>query len=327
VAFTDYYSELLGWVPGLDSLLAQTLVNRAWKDIREARLWSWLRGVGVFIAPSNITSGTVNPTQFSKTVNLDATATAALNNLNNPIITQRQFRSGQGPVYNIASYDPVNSKLTLDRPYLEGTAVGQSYQVYRCYYTPQDNAGNVITDFLKFKVILNPIDGYAIVGPNLNMTRQELDARDPTRGSQDIPYCVAAYDVDANGNPRYELWPHPTNTRGYVYLYHRRGVDLSATQDIPTTLSSHLLIEKAKEYAYDWAIVNQGRIQELKGVDFRLAKAEANRKYEKMLLDAKRADDNIMLDNFIPDLRDYMQAPIIDSKFMQSHSWGEWMSA
>lgn len=247
---------------------------------------------------------------------LDGAATAALTGLNTPFVTQRQFRSGQGPVYSIKSL--LGSVLTLDRPYLEGTAAGQSYQVYRCYYTPTDNAGNFVTDFMKFKVILNPVDGYAIVGPNLNMTRAEFDARDPTRGAQDLAYSVAAYDVDANGNPRYEFWPHPTSNRGYVCLYQRTGVDLSATVDIPTTFSQHVLKERALEYAYDWAIANQSRYTALKGVDFRLLKAETNRKYEKMLLDAKRRDDNIMLDNWLPDFRAYMTAPI-DSKFAQSH--------
>jgi hypothetical protein len=325
VAFADYASYLKGYIPEIDILLCQELVNKAWKDIREARLWSWLRGVGVFIAPQNITTGTVSPTRFSKVVNLDATANAALNNLNNPFIGQRQFRTGQGPVYNIASYSNAGATLTLDRPFLEGTSAGQSYQVYRCYYTPTDNAGNLVTDFMKFKVIFNPVDGYAITGPNLNITRAELDVRDPTRGAQDLAYCVAGYDVDANGNPRYELWPHPTSQRGYVYLYQRTGVDLSPTVDIPTTFSPHILKEKTLAHAYEWAIVNQSRFPTLKGVDFRLALAESNRKYEKMLLDAKRRDDNIILDNWLPDFRGYMNAPI-DSKFAQSHdvdwTWG-----
>ena len=323
MALQDYASYIKGYVPEIDFLLAQEIVNKAWKDIRECRMWSWLRGVGVFIAPQNITAGRVSVVQFSPTVTLDATATTALTGLTNPLVGQRQFRSGQGPVYNIKSL--LGSTLTLDRPYLEGTAASQSYQVYRCYYTPADSAGNFITDFLKFKVIFNPVDGYAIVGPNLNITRAELDARDPTRGAQDLAYLVAGYDVDANGNPRYELWPHPTSSKGYVYLYQRRGLDLSATVDIPTQFSPHVLKERALEYAYDWAIVNQSRFPALKGVDFRLAKAETNRKYERMLLDARRNDDNLMLDSWIPDFQNIGFGPI-DSKFFQSHDVSAYFS-
>ena len=327
MAFNDYWSELLGTVPRLDPLLAQKLVNRAWADIRDERTWSWLVGEGVFIAPQIIISGTVTVTQFSPTVTLDATATTALTGLNTPFLTQRQFRCGLGggSVYNIVSL--AGSTLTLDRPYLETSGAGQPYQVYRCYFTPADMSGNPITDFMTFIVILNPIDGYAIVGENLRLTRQEIDARDPTRGAQDLPYAVAIYKPDANGNPIYEFWPHPTAQRGYVYAYRRRGLDLSANPavDVPTTFPSSVLVERAKDYAYDWAIANAGRFPELKGVEWQLLKAETKRKYDVNLQKAKLRDDDIFLSSFLPQLRDYLAMPIIDSKFAQSHDMGSWI--
>lgn len=89
MALADYSAELLGWLPSLDVGLANLLVNRAWRDIREARLWSWLRGTGVLVAPQNITTGKASVVQFSLTVTLDTAANAALNNLSNPIITLR----------------------------------------------------------------------------------------------------------------------------------------------------------------------------------------------------------------------------------------------
>jgi hypothetical protein len=52
-------------------------------------------------------------------------------------------------------------------------------------------------------------------------------------------------------------------------------------------------------------------------------KAEANRKYEKQLQDEKRQDDNTILTNFLPNLRDYLNYPPVDSNFMQSHDWGD----
>ena len=278
----------------------------------------------MFIAPQNITTGTASPTQFSTTVNLNAGANAALNNLQNPLITLRQFRTGQGPIYNIANYSNGAATLTLDRPYLEATSTGQSYSVYRCYYTPTDMNGNLVTDFQKFKAILNPIDGYAIVGENLNISRQELDARDPTRGSQDLAYVVAAYNVDANGNPIYEFWPHPTSSKGYVCLYTRRGLDLSNSADAPNTISKNMIVERGRYYAYAWAIANVGRFPSLKGVDWRLIMAESQRTYDKMLLQAKVKDDDIFADNYLPNLRDYMGYPPIDSRFWQSHDVSGW---
>jgi hypothetical protein len=327
VAFQDYFSEVMGHIPEIDVGLAQILVNRAFRDIRESRLWSWLRGFGVLVAPQNVTGGTVAITQFSTTVTLDATANAALNGLTNPVITLRQFRTGQGPIYNIAGYSHAGSTLTLDRPYMEGTTSAQNYQVYRCYYQAADSSGNLISDFLMFKEMFNPIDGYAIVGGALRVTRGEIDARDPTRGAQDLAYCVASFNVDANGLPIFELWPHPTAARAYPYLYQRRGLPLSATVDIPSTMSRDLLVMKSLDYGYDWAIANASRFATLKGVDWRLLKAENKRHYDAMLQDAKRNDDNLMLENFIPELRDYLQYPIIDAKFFQSHDAGSWFSS
>jgi hypothetical protein len=327
VSFSDVWSEILGTIPRLDPLLAQKLVNRAWANIRDERLWSWLIGEGVFIAPPIITAGTVTVTQFTNTVTLDATAATALTGLGTPVVTLRQFRSGLGggSVYNITAL--AGSTLTLDRPYLEATKSSAPYQVYRCYYTPADMIGNPITDFLTFIVILNPIDGYAIVGENLRLTRQEIDARDPTRGAQGLPYKVSVYKADANGFPIYEFWPHPTSARGYVYAYRRRGTDLSNTVDVPGTFPLGILVEKAKDYAYDWAIANAGRFPELKGVDWMLLKAENVRKYEHNLRKAKLRDDELFLSSFIPQLRDYLAFPPADSNFLQSHDSGGWFDS
>src|SRR5258708_8613969 len=292
MAFQDYATELTGWIPNLDLLLAQKLVNRAWRDIRNARLWSWLIGEGTLVCPGIVTSGTVTVTQYSNLVAPDAVADAALNGLNNPLLTQRQFRSvGGGPIYNIIEATVlagVVTQLTLDRPWMEATKAGANYQVYRCYYTPADGAGNFITDFLMFMVINNPTDGYAIVGKNLFLSKAELDARDPTRGSQGNPYAVASYKVDANGFPVYELWPHPTVPRALPYIYRRRGVPLSSTVDIPGNMSSDIVVQHALEYAADWAIINAGRFAELKDVDFQLIKSEAARMYKRQLQDEMR---------------------------------------
>lgn len=325
MAFSDLWSELLGTVPRLDPLAAQKYVNRSWRSIREARLWSWLTTEGVLVAPQLVSSGTVSVTQFSNTVNLDATANAALNNLQNPLLTQRQFRVGtNGRVYNIIGYNNGTSTLTLDGFYMEPTASGQPYMVYRCYYTPSDLNGNAITDFQSFIAMVNTQQGYAIVGENLRKSKKEIDARDPQRQAFDNSYIVATYKVDVNGNPIYELWPHPTTAAPYLFLARRRGLPLSSTQDIPATLPADLVVTGALDFAYDWAVVNAGRFPELRGVDWQLAKAENERKYQKMLNDARRHDDEIFCDSFLSTWRDYMAMPPIDAGYMQAHDLGNW---
>lgn len=325
--FQTLWSELVATVPRIDPLAAQKYVNRAWRNVRSARLWSWLTTEGVLVAPQLISSGTVTVTQFSNTVQLDAVAGPALNNLTNPLITQRQFRVGTGGrIYNITGYNPLSSPatLTLDGFYMEQSASGQPYMVYRCYYTPADLNGNVITDFQSFIGMVNTTQGYAIVGENLRKTKKEIDARDPQRGAFDNSYVVATYKVDSNGNPIYELWPHPTVQAPYLFLARRQGLPLSNTQDLPATLSADLVVTGALNFAYDWAVVNAGRFPELKGVDWQLAKAENLRKYQKMLDDARRKDDEIFTDSFLCTWRDYLQVPPIDAAFMRQHDLGDW---
>jgi hypothetical protein len=278
------------------------------------------------VAPQIVTSGTVTVTQYSPTVNLDSVATAALNNLQNPIITLRQFRCGLGggSIYNISAFDPLGQTVTLDRIYQEASAATQPYQVYRCYYGPCDQNGNYITDFKMWTVVLNTNSGYAIVGQNLRLTQQELDARDPQRGAQDLAYTMAARGVDVNGLPIYELWPHPTSQCAYIGMYRKRGFELSNTQDAPITLRKNLIVHGALDLAFNWAIANMGRFPELKGVDWQLLKSENLRHYTTSLNQAKVADDDIETENFLPQLRDYLAFPPIDSDFAQGHDMGAW---
>lgn len=188
-------------------------------------------------------------------------------------------------------------------------------------------SGNFVSDFLSWIVILNAQDGYAIVGENLRISRGEIDARDPTRGAQDLAYTASVYKADANGYPIYELWPHPTSQRGYIASYRRRGIPLSNTQDIPGTFPANVLVTKAKNLAYDWAIVNAGRFPELRGVDWQLAKAENQRRYDRDLQMAKVKDDELFEQNYLPNLRDYLNFGPIDSAFFQNHDSGWFESA
>src|SRR5271169_6135804 len=143
--FQNYCSELVGTIPRLPYPLAQTLVNRAWKNIRDMRLWSWLVSLDDIEAPTIITNGTVTVTQNSNQVLMDATAKSALLAvaLSNPPLASptlgqgRQIRIGVtgsgGPIYNIIAVDSTTGYLTLDRNYADSSGSGQPYFVYKCY--------------------------------------------------------------------------------------------------------------------------------------------------------------------------------------------------
>jgi hypothetical protein len=105
MAYLDYSSELVGTVPKFSFLLAQKAVNRALREIYESRHWGFLMSEQYLIVPDAVQTGSFAVTQYNNQVQANAAAIAALNNLNNPLITKRQFRAGQSGIYNITAYD------------------------------------------------------------------------------------------------------------------------------------------------------------------------------------------------------------------------------
>src|SRR5271157_4302040 len=133
-------TELRGCVPKLPFSYTLTLVNRAWRTIRERNLWSFLHFDGQWIAPPQYVGVSAVTTQGTNTVTIsaqDITNLAALLPLQPySLITQRQFRIASGGLYNIRAYAPGTGVLTLDRLYGEATSSGSAFQIYQCYYVP-----------------------------------------------------------------------------------------------------------------------------------------------------------------------------------------------
>src|SRR5437870_1288566 len=121
--FRDMWSDLVASIPRLPPPHAQTLINRAFRDIRDFRLWSWLVPTGYIVTPTSITAGTITVTQNLNTITADVTAAAALNAvaLANPPLASSQVGIGRqirlssqtsgtpGPLYNISAWDGVNT--------------------------------------------------------------------------------------------------------------------------------------------------------------------------------------------------------------------------
>ena len=136
MSYQSMRSELRGSFPKLSWDWTGTLINRAFKQIRDSNLWSFQLAEGQWIAPAQITDGTATTVQGSAQITMDATAAVAINaNGNAPysLLTQRQFRIGAGGVYNIIAWDGV-SILTVDRLYGEVSATSSGYQIYQVYY-------------------------------------------------------------------------------------------------------------------------------------------------------------------------------------------------
>lgn len=315
MAWRDYLSELNA-IPRLPPAYAPILINRAWHDLLDLKLWSFLVGFGDLYAPALITAGHVTTTQFGTTVVADATAAAALNavGLNPPLASPQlgvgyQFRtdnpslssllstSSSGPLYNIVAWDSVNT-MTLDRPYYGPSLPGVSYMAYRAYYAPP------VADFLKYWAILNTSLGYSITGRKLNVSQAEIDATDPQRGTLNDAYCVSPFRTDwpvGSGGVVHELYPHPTNARVYNALFSRRGPDLGPNQDVPITFPKDVLMAKAFEHGCQWALENVSVYSELAQTNWVLAKSArlaylyGNKVQPGRLMQAMRQDDEILL--------------------------------
>ena len=330
MAFIDYYSDLMGFIPKLSVELAKKLVNRARTDIYGSRLWSFLVVESQLTAPALINAGGATFTQYSTTVVGDAIASAAWTGLSNPIITLRQIRNGGGPIYSIVAADftnPFAVALTLDRPYQETTIVDAQYSMYRCYYTPLDANQAPTADFVKWVSIFDPINGYAL---KLNYTQSWLNRVDPLRGDVGQPYRVCTYKTINNvfGDPihYYELWPHPTFNVGYRVFYQRGGLDFRLPSDsLPSELPTELLEVRSRYRAYEWAEANKGVHPELQKTNWlamrmALMNPRDQASYPALLAQAKKDDEERFQVNFVEKSYPEMRFPI-DSDFLQAHEW------
>lgn len=319
----DLAGELVGQIPGLPHPAAVKFVNKGWQDVRRERLWSFLVGAGEIITPDSISVGLASVTKFSTAVVFDATAQAVLNPLSvgaTPSLDSRQFRLPGGPIYNLIGYDGAGGG-TLDRVYGEATNATATFQIYKLYYSVPS------PDLLAYTVILDPINGYAISGRRLTGTREEIDRRDPMRGSQGIPYYLFTYKPDANGVMQHELWPSPVRSQTYQCSFVRKGIDLATgTSILPNVEIEGLVIQRALFWAARWAAMNVGRLPELRGVNWINQMSEINQSYKKDLVKAKRNDNEVMLTNFVNwDVSTLNFLGPIDSNWAQSHdSSGVW---
>ena len=102
----------------------------------------------------------------------DATASAAWIAGSNPtsLITQRQFRTGAGTIYNIIAMDvttPTAVVLTLDRPWIDSyyLGAGQGYSIYQPYIVAP------VAGFLAWEYFL---DVRNVIHLDVNNTRGHL---------------------------------------------------------------------------------------------------------------------------------------------------------
>src|SRR5579859_4055477 len=102
MALGNMVSELRGSIPKLPFAFTKTLVNRAWRQVRESNLWSFQLFEANWISPPLVNTGTVTATPGSANITFNADAIAAIQaaQIAQPysLITQRQFRIASGTI-------------------------------------------------------------------------------------------------------------------------------------------------------------------------------------------------------------------------------------
>lgn len=314
----DHYNELIGYSGGsLDPNLAKTLVQRAHRDILDSRSWSFLIEEGVLQAPQSITTGSISVDQFSRAVQADATAKAALDAVNMDIpLGTRQFRVGQTTrIYNIDSYDTSSGVITLKEPFSEPSLTNSGYSVFKCYYLPPMVDNEV--DFVRFITVRDLVNQRPL---RLNVQKKELDRRDPMRTCSEPPVLVSWYKADSEGRPLFELWPTPTSARAYVCLFVRKGKELEDDRDeLVYPITDELLASRAQYHLCHWAEMTKGMQPTLRLTDWRFLMGELNSRYERLLLACKKQDDEIFVQNVRQPRRWGGWPP--SASWLQEHDW------
>lgn len=303
MSFRTLYKELGGTVPKIPISLAKILINRAWQDVRRQNLWSFQIYDSNWITPALVNSGLVTVVQGSNQAVFNATASAAIIAQDilvgsfNPI-NQRQFRIGISTIYNVNSADVTGGivTLTLDRGYQEQSAAGVAYNLYQVYY-PAPYA-----DHLTFVSIRDMVNFTDLI---TERNRRWLDEQDPQRTWYYFPTHAVFYrnGVDPANTatyrfPIFELWGVPLSNRSYQLYGIRRGVDLVNNSDeLPACITDEVIIERAKDYVYEWAEANRAELPRNQGSDFKYLRGQAQAKY-KDLFRALRRQDRETVDNW-----------------------------
>lgn len=294
-------AEIRGCVPKLPFPFARTLVNRAYRVIRESSLWSFNLFESSWITPTMVTAGGLTATQGLATVTFDtvvAVPAILASQIAAPysLITQRQLRSGVGGIYNIIALSPTfaaDGIATLDRIWADPPLAAGAYQLYQLYYTPP------MQDFLMWFSVRNP---QMFIDLELRTTRAEIDAMDPQRSWYQFPTRVVPFGTDQRGAgtttpsstlnfPLFELWGQPVQLFTYQCYGIRRGTDLvNPTDTLPPVLGEDLVLALARSYAYEWAESNKGMAPRAQGPDFRFLSGKTLEEYKRLLIMYRRQD-------------------------------------
>ena len=277
---------------------AQTLVNRAWRDIRRQNLWSFQLFDANWVSPNLIAgTGTCTTVQGSNQVVFNSTAAAALNAIypGGPLpngLLSRQFRVGISTIYNILAWNSGTSTMTLDRPFTDVGGSGHGFTIFQCYYA---------APYQDFWCWINIRDIVNFNNLNINGTREQVDKMDPQRTLFYLPTWCVPYQQDMNPTsptytwPMFELWGQPQYSLVYQLYGIRRGVQLvNDTDTLPPPIGEDVVIALASSYAYQWAEGTKGDMPRNVGADFKFLISSTMAEYKRLYRDYRRQDRELV---------------------------------
>ncbi len=267
MALANMISELRGCVSGYSAALARTHLRNAWTDIRNLKGWSFQVANTGYTVPGLVNAGAVTTVLGSPLVTGDATASAAWATASTAVslITQRQFRIGQGTIYNIIAADfstPTAAVLTLDRPWIDAYYLGptQGYSMYQPY---------LVAPVQSFQAWEYFLDVRNVIALDVNNTRgiwEGVNIADPQRQIFSNPGNLIPHGTDTRqgsatfGYPMFELYPQPQSIYVYQVGYSWAGPDLTDTPGtvaVPGPMTEHVVKTLARVKAYEWAEANK----------------------------------------------------------------------
>jgi hypothetical protein len=296
--------EMRGTVPNYSASLARTHLRNSWTDVRNLKGWSFQVGNTGYTVPGLVNDGSVTVNLGDTTVLGDATASAAWATASNPtsLLTQRQFRIGQGTIYNIIAADftvPTAAILTLDRPWIDAFYVGptQGYSIYQPYITAP------VAGFQAWEYFL---DVRNVIALDVNNTRniwEKVNQADPQRQIFSNPGNLFPHGVDSRagsatfGYPVFELYPQPQSVYVYSAGYSWKGpelTDIPSQPAVPYPITEHLIKTAARVKSYEWCEANKNASNPRgAGADYRFLMQGAQAEYAAQLKEIRSIDRDI----------------------------------
>jgi hypothetical protein len=297
-------AEMRGCVPNYSAGLARIHLRNAWTDIKNLKGWSFQLGNTGYTVPGLINAGKVTTTLGSDQVTGDATASAAWIAGGNAtsLITQRQFRTGQGTIYNIVALDDTDPNaviLTLDRPWIDAYYLGaaQGYQIYQPY---------IVAPAKSFQAWEYFMDVRNVIHLDVNNTRgcwEQINESDPQRQIFSNPGNLIPHGTDTRagsatyGWSMFELYPQPQSIYVYQVGYSWGGPDLTddpAMDAVPAPMTEHVVKTLARLKAYEWAEANKTADNPRgAGADYRFLMQAAKAEYDAQIKEIRSLDRDI----------------------------------